>query len=201
MKTPYIYHIDPRIELISDFIDHDTCEHFIRIATTKLHRSRVMDEEQGGSKVTDARTSEHCWIKVDEDSVVSEVAQKIATLTHQPLKNAENYQLVHYGIGQEYKPHYDTFDLNGIAGQKAHERGGQRLVTAILYLNEVTQGGNTNFPKIGLEVEPVKGSLLIFHNCLNDTATRHPKSLHGGMPVLAGEKWIVNLWFRESVFK
>lgn len=199
MKSPYIYHIDPRIELVRDFLDKDSCQHFIGTATSKLQRSKVMNND-GGAKVADSRTSEHCWINLYEDSLIEKVARQICALAKQPIENAESFQLVHYGVGQEYKPHYDTFDLDNVAGREAYQAGGQRLVTAILYLNDVEQGGKTNFPKIGIEVEPDRGGLLIFHNCFEDTADRHPKSLHGGMPVLEGEKWITNLWFRERAF-
>ena len=199
MKTPYLYHIDPRIELIRDFIDDDTCELFVRNGKSKLERSQVMDKK-GGAKVTDSRTSEHCWIKLGEDAAIEKVAHEICELAKMPIENAESFQLVRYGVGQEYKPHFDTFELDSVSGKQAQKRGGQRVVTAILYLNEVQQGGKTNFPNIGIEVKPQKGSLLIFHNCREGTDSRHPKSLHGGMPVLKGEKWITNLWFRERPF-
>ena len=63
--------------------------------------------------------------------------------------------------------------------------------------------GETDFPKINVSVKPNKGDVVVFHNTLlNDSATYpkiNPKSLHGGMPVIMGEKWMVNLWFRENL--
>jgi len=199
-KNSYLYHYDPHIELLKDFLDEDDCNHFIRIATSKLKRSEVMNDE-GGKKVDDRRTSEHCWISTHRDKTTKRVAKAISAAVNLPLQNAESFQLVHYGIDQEYQPHYDTFDSSNLAGKEALKKGGQRLTTALLYLNDVATGGNTIFPKLSFEVPPKRGSLLVFQNCLPDSSERHPKSLHGGMPVLEGQKWVANLWFRETEFR
>ena len=73
------------------------------------------------------------------------------------------------------------------------------MVTALAYLNEVKEGGQTGFPKLNIEVKPKKGDCLVFHNTLRDSTDIHPYSLHAGKPVISGEKWAVNLWFRERL--
>jgi prolyl 4-hydroxylase len=117
------------------------------------------------------------------------------------LVNAESYQVVHYGPGQEYRAHFDGWDAGTDRGKRCMERGGQRLVTTLLYLNHVEAGGATGFPKLELNVNPLPGSLLLFHNCHPGTNLRHELSLHGGLPVNAGEKWAANLWFRERRYQ
>ena len=72
------------------------------------------------------------------------------------------------------------------------------MVTALAYLNDVEEGGATDFPEIGVSVKPNKGDVVVFHNCIEGTTDINPDALHAGSPVLAGEKWAVNLWFRES---
>jgi prolyl 4-hydroxylase len=79
-------------------------------------------------------------------------------------------------------------------------KGGQRLVTCLMYLNDVAVGGGTTFPKLNLEVSARKGSMLVFYNCYRDSTLRHPDSLHGGLPVQRDEKWACNLWFREAPY-
>jgi prolyl 4-hydroxylase len=77
------------------------------------------------------------------------------------------------------------------------ERGGQRVGTLVMYLNTPEGGGATTFPEVGLEVAPVRGNAVFF------SYTRaHPgtKTLHGGAPVLAGEKWVATKWLREREF-
>ena len=65
-------------------------------------------------------------------------------------------------------------------------------------------GGGTDFPELGFTIPPNKGDVVVFHNTLKEEPQSnypkiHPKSLHAGMPVLSGNKWIVNLWFRENL--
>ena len=80
-------------------------------------------------------------------------------------------------------------------------KGGQRMVTCLLYLNDVEEGGGTPFPNLDMEIRAKKGRMVLFHNCHEGSTVRHPDSLHGGMPVLKGEKWACNLWFRELEYQ
>ena len=120
-----------------------------------------------------------------------------------PIRNAEQYQLVYYKKGAQYKPHFDSFDYETEDGKNNWEPGGQRMITVIAYLNDVEEGGETGFPELGINIPPKKGNAVVFHNTLTNDAATHPKinprSLHGGMPVIKGEKWMVNLWFRENL--
>lgn len=75
------------------------------------------------------------------------------------------------------------------------------MVTCLLYLNDVAEGGGTAFPNLDMEIRPKKGRMLLFHNCHQGSTVIHPDSLHGGLPVLKGEKWACNFWFRELVFQ
>jgi hypothetical protein len=79
--------------------------------------------------------------------------------------------------------------------------GGQRMKTALVYLNNVDEGGGTRFTKLNKEVNAEKGKLLVFHNVHDGTHNKHELSEHAGMPVIQGEKWAFNLWFREETRK
>ena len=129
--------------------------------------------------------------------MVKSIGQRIADIVGLPLENAESMQIIHYGPEQEYRPHFDAFNLSLARGQKAAQWGGQRLVTALVYLNKVEGGGATQFPKLGITVPASPGRMVIFHNTTEDISGPHPLSLHAGMPVEAGEKWAFNLWFRH----
>jgi len=117
------------------------------------------------------------------------------------LEYAESLQVVHYAETQEYAPHYDAWDAGTERGQRCMAKGGQRMVTCLLYLNEPEEGGGTSFPNLDMEVRARKGRMLLFHNCHPNSVIRHPDSLHGGMPVLSGEKWACNFWFREREYQ
>jgi prolyl 4-hydroxylase len=128
------------------------------------------------------------------------LVKRVSNLVGIPVRHAESLQVVHYGETQEYKPHFDAYDMTTEKGQQRTAKGGQRLVTALMYLNEVEDGGGTIFPKLDLEVEARPGRMVIFHNVGDndlEDLTRHRHSLHGGSPVWGGQKWACNLWFRQ----
>ena len=100
--------------------------------------------------------------------------------------------------GAQYRPHYDYFDPGEPGTPTILKRGGQRVATLVMYLQEPEQGGATTFPDVGLEVAPVRGTGVFFSYDEPDPATR---TLHGGAPVLAGEKWVATKWLREREFK
>jgi prolyl 4-hydroxylase len=84
-----------------------------------------------------ARTSENCWIEHDANELVHEVSKRLSILVQMPIRNAEQYQLVYYEKGAEYKPHFDSFDYDTPEGKNNWEPGGQRMITVIAYLNDV----------------------------------------------------------------
>lgn len=106
---------------------------------------------------------------------------------------------LHYGIGGEYKPHYDYFDPSTPGGLYHYNRGGQRVASFIVYLNTPEAGGETVFPKAKLRVKPEKGKALLFYN-VDPEGKEDPMSFHGGAPVIAGEKWIITRWLRQGEF-
>ena len=192
---------DPILYVVNDFLSNDECDAFVEASEGKLKPSTVIGPDQAIQH--ESRTSENCWIDHSANDVVHEVSKRFSILVQMPIRNAEQYQLVYYKKGTEYKPHFDSFDYETEDGKKNWEPGGQRMITVIAYLNDVEEGGETGFPELGINIPPKKGDALVFHNTLPSDTDTHPKinprSLHGGMPVIKGEKWIVNLWFRENL--
>ncbi len=192
-KIPLIYTID-------NFIDDNQCDHIIKMSEDNLERALVVSEGKGIT--TKGRTGFNCWIRHNKDNILKEICEKISKLVEIPLKNAENVQVIHYSKDQEYKIHFDAFDKSTIQGIKHTKFGGNRVVTCMVYLNNVESGGSTSFPKLDLEVKPKKGKLLVFYNCENEKYEKpHKNSLHAGSPVLEGEKYAFTLWFREKDIK
>jgi prolyl 4-hydroxylase len=105
--------------------------------------------------------------------------------------------VLRYRPGAEYRPHHDYFDPGQPGTAAVLARGGQRLATLVMYLDTPAGGGATSFPDIGLEVAPVKGHAVFFSYDRPHASTR---TLHGGAPVLAGEKWVATKWLRERRF-
>jgi prolyl 4-hydroxylase len=101
-----------------------------------------------------------------------------------------------YEVGQQFKPHHDFFHLGTSYYEDVTQRGGQRTWTAMLFLNRPEAGGRTGFPNARIEAEPTTGAVLIWNNMSPD-GRPNPQSLHHGMPVEAGRKYVLTKWFRE----
>ena len=192
---------DPILYVVNEFLSNDECDAFVEASKGKLKPSTVIGPDKHIQH--ESRTSKNCWIEHNANEIVHEVSKRFSILVQIPIRNAEQYQLVYYKRGAEYKPHFDSFDYETEDGKKNWEPGGQRMITVIAYLNDVEEGGETGFPELGINIPPKKGDAVVFHNALPNDADTHPKinpkSLHGGMPVIKGEKWMVNLWFRENL--
>ena len=188
------YSLDPLVGVRNNVISPIECAYLIELAKPHIKRAGVVLDE--GYKESEGRTGSNHWLKYDEDDVVQSVGQRISDIVGLPLEYAESMQIIHYGPEQEYRPHFDAFNLSLPKGQRAAKWGGQRLVTALVYLNKVEAGGATQFPKLGITVPALPGRMVIFHNTTHDISGPHPLSLHAGMPVEAGEKWAFNMWFR-----
>ena len=192
-----LFSSDPIIYVVDDFISEDECQEFINCSKDKLQPATVvgLKEEQ---KLKD-RTNEFAWLEHHANESIHEVSKRLSILVQMPIRNAEMFQVVHYESGTEYKPHFDSFDQSTELGKKYWEPGGQRMITALIYLNDVEDGGATYFPELNISINPKKGNVLVFHNTISETTNINPRSLHAGMPVSSGEKWAANLWFRENL--
>lgn len=190
---------EPLVYTISNFIDDDTCAHFIEKAKSSLDTALVADENKGST--SKGRTNTNCWISHNSDSITMKVAKDIADIVGLPVENAESFQVVHYDTEQRYNAHFDAFVKDDTEKNKRLlKRGGQRMITALVYLNDVEEGGHTSFTSLKIDVAPEKKKLLVFHNCYPGTTKRHVNSLHAGTPPTKGEKYAFNLWFREQKF-
>ncbi len=165
------------------------------LARGRLRRARVVDgsgsELEAARVKSDGRTNSSCWVP-GYDSLLAGVEERICSMLGVPCENSERFQVIHYAPGELYSPHMDTY-----AETTTETPGGQRTVTVLLYLNDVEDGGTTEFVNIGISVQPRRSRLLCFHNCLPGTDTPDPLLLHTGTPVVKGEKWAVNKWCRE----
>ena len=181
-----LYSADPIVYVVNNFLSDDECEAFVEMGKGKMERAKVISDDE--SEFHASRTNDFCWLEHSASDVIHEVSKRFSVLVKMPINNAEQFQLVYYGPGNEYKPHFDAFDKTTKEGQNNWFPGGQRMVTALAYLNDVEEGGATDFPKINVSVKPNKGDVVVFHNCIEGTTEINPQALHGGSPVVAGEK-------------
>jgi len=187
----------PRVLVLGNFLSDQECDQLIALAGPRMVRSETVDNLTGGSEVNVARTSRGMFFERGETDLIARIRRRIAAMLSWPLENGEGLQVLHYKPGAEYKPHYDYFDPVHPGSAPILKRGGQRVGTVLMYLNTPTKGGGTIFPDVGFEVAPIKGNACFFSY---DRAHVNTKSLHGGSPVIEGEKWVATKWLREREF-
>ena len=188
----------PRVVVFADLLSADECAELIALARSRLSRSETVETSTGTSAVNPARTSDGMFFEPAEFAVCARLEQRIAALLGWPVENGEGLQVLRYGPGTEYLPHYDYFDPAEAGTPTILRRGGQRVGSIVCYLNTPQSGGATVFPDVGLEVAPVRGNAVFFSYDRPHPATR---TLHGGAPVAAGEKWVATKWLRERRFE
>lgn len=184
---------DPRLDLfiVRNFLPEADCAQ-IRDLIDQRRRPSTLADDHGEAGF---RTSETC----DLDSghpLVATLRGSLAALIGVDAAQAEPIQGQRYAIGQEFRAHTDTFNP-GSPDYFIHcAEAGQRTWTAMLYLNVPDDGGATRFKTIGKTIQPETGKLLLWNNLLAD-GTPNPATLHQGMKVRKGTKYIVTQWFRE----
>jgi prolyl 4-hydroxylase len=166
---------------VQNLVTHEECQHLIEAAGGQpLHAARVADAEATEGVL--GRTAEGRTAKVtclENNVVLDSIVQRTAEMLLVDEKCFERAQIVHYCEGDEYRWHYDAFDME--CSQKVHTTvRGQRLLTVILYLNDVNNGGETSFKHLELSVKPVEGSALVFENVASKKMKPHRESLHSG---------------------
>ena len=173
--------------VIRNVFTDKTCDHIIELASNNLKPSTIA---LGKAVDTTKRKSETAWLDPGKSDVVGKVMEKCISFTDRQFDNAEYLQVLKYKPGGFYEPHQDAFK---------NEKN-SRLYTCIIALNDGYEGGETSFPVLGKEYKLNKGDVLLF-NTLNDWGFMTNKAIHGGKPVISGEKWICNLWIHRYPYE
>ncbi|MDP1955268.1 MAG: 2OG-Fe(II) oxygenase [Polaromonas sp.] len=187
----------PGLAVLGNLLSDAECSALIKAARPSLARSLTVAVKTGGEVLSHDRTSSGMFFTRGENPLVERIEARIARLLNWPVENGEGLQVLRYLPGAEYKPHHDYFDPAEPGTPTILQRGGQRVATLVMYLQAPAQGGATVFPELGLEVLPQRGHAVFFSYDRPDASTL---SLHGGAPVLAGEKWVATKWLRERQF-
>ncbi len=187
----------PQLVVFGHLLTDAECDGLMDLSRPRLERSETVKNDTGGSEVNPSRTSDGMFFTRGETTLIDRIERRIAALVNWPLDHGEGLQILRYRPGAEYKPHHDYFDPVHAGTPRILERGGQRVATIVTYLNQPERGGATVFPDVGLHVAPVRGSAVFF---TYDRPHKMTRTLHGGAPVLAGEKWVATKWLRERVF-
>jgi prolyl 4-hydroxylase len=174
-----------------DFLTGQECDTLMRV----IDRNRRPSTLLSAASDPNFRTSESC--DMDRYSPqVQPIDERIAALLGIDAAHGETMQGQRYAPGQQFKAHHDYFNETQPYWPQMEIDGGQRTWTAMIFLNNVGEGGATWFPQAGIKVPPQKGMLLAWNNMQPD-GSPNQLTLHEGMPVVKGVKYIVTKWFRE----
>lgn len=177
-----------------DFLSAAQCTALIKLIDANRRPSTLLSE----SPDTEFRTSESC----DMDRWSPDVRptdECIANLLGIDASHGETMQGQRYAPGQHFRAHHDYFHAGESYYDTVTQAGGQRTWTAMIYLNTVEEGGATWFPQAGIRVAPKRGLLLAWNN-MNPDGSPNLATLHEGMPVVKGTKYIITKWFREGAW-
>lgn len=177
--------------VLPGFLTAAECAGLISRIDAGRQPSAVVD----GHPDPDYRTSESCNLH-SADPLVAAVEARISSLLGIPTDNSETVQGQRYGEGQQFKAHYDFFHTDRPSWPAQERCGGQRTWTAMAFLNQPERGGQTCFPEAKVRVTPRTGNLLVWNN-LDDGGAPNPHTLHQGLPVEAGCKYVITKWYRE----
>ncbi|KAG7306017.1 hypothetical protein JYU34_008588 [Plutella xylostella] len=193
IKTEQMY-IKPDIFIFYDVMSDAEIEHIKDMARPRFKRAVVHDPATGELVPAHYRISKSSWLKDEEHPIVERISRRVTHMTQLDMRSAEELQVVNYGIGGHYEPHYDFARKRENAFVNFP---GNRIATVLFYMSDVAQGGATVFTELGLSLSPVKRAAAFWLNLHpsgeGDLATRH-----AACPVLRGSKWVSNKWIHQG---
>jgi len=193
-----ILHESPHFATYTGFLTPALCTYLTERSTARLVQAQVYDAYRGGLKVDAMRTNTGAaYSLIDTDVVMQLVRARIACAAGLGFDALEPTEVLHYSAGERYKPHFDFFhpSLPNYADEMRVK--GQRIKTCLVYLNDGYEGGETEFPRLGIKFRGRPGEALIFNNVRVDGAG-DPDTLHAGLPPTSGEKWLLSQWMRDK---
>ena len=175
-----------------DFAAPDLCRRLIALIDAGRRPSTIADDNGDAY----FRTSETCDLAPDDPAVV-QMEALLGKLSGIDPAHGEPLQGQRYDVGQEFKPHTDYFAPDGTDYATYCSVAGQRTWTFMIYLNAVEAGGATRFKALAKTFQPEPGKLLAWNNRRPDGRV-NPNTLHHGMKVRKGVKYILTKWYREK---
>lgn len=199
---------DPRVFSVDDFLSGDECDFLRAHGEPLLQQSLTIDRVTGEYHPDQVRTNYQMYISKEDcvsHPVISQIARRLYRLARIPVGHGEQIQIGRYRVGEKYDCHFDSeVSVNVV-----------RPATVIVYINDVEAGGDTIFP-MGQGCKPLddccahnktqvrrlhpkKGRAILFYTHDLDGGV-NKNALHGSCPVEEGEKWIIQAWFRASLY-
>ena len=187
----------PRIVAIESLAPPGVCDWIVGQCAGRLVRAEVDDPRTGLPIMGQTRTNRVAGFSLADTSVLNLIVQhRLGTAIGASLAVMEAFAVLNYRPGEEASDHYDYLDPEVPAYAQEIARVGQRVATALLYLNDDYSGGETDFPELGLRHRGAKGDALIFFS-VDPAGVPDPRTRHAGRPPVSGEKWVLSQFVRD----
>lgn len=185
----------PRIGFVEGVASPEVCDWLVARARPRLKDAKIYDHATGESGTSSARTCRSCHFRRPQsDLIIAILRERIAKATETRVHAMEIPYVLNYSVGQEFLPHFDiVIDPNAPDYEQKLAKSGQRVLTVLVYLNDDYEGGETEFPALQARWKGRKGEALFFWNVAPD-GTLDERTLHAGLPVTRGEKWMMSQW-------
>ena len=197
------YKIGPWVVVLENVLSPSEANHLIKLGENQGYKrsADIGKRNADGTydkQVSNGRTSTNTWCKneCEEDPISQSVVKRVTNITNIPAQNNENLQLLKYEEGQFYETHHDY------VAHQTERQSGVRILTVFLYLNEVEEGGGTDFPELGITVQPKQGRVLIWPSVKDGNPDeKDPLTRHQALPVLKGVKYGANAWVHQRDYQ
>jgi len=180
---------------VGEFMNADECARMMTMIDAVARPSSVL----GDSYENTFRTSYSGDVD-PHDPFVKKLDRRLDDLMGVDTAWGETIQGQRYEEGQQFKAHNDWFYPDTGYWTDETRRGGQRAWTAMVYLNDVTEGGTTEFTEVAMAVEPKQGTLILWNNALPD-GMPNEATMHAGRPVMKGSKYVITKWYRAQPWR
>ena len=189
----------PWLAIADEVLNQEECRLVYYSGGPQVEPSITADPDGNLVKVQLRTSFETVFHEAEEDITLLMVQRRMAALVNKTPAYSEPLHLLRYENGQEYRPHRDYLP-NSLISPLDEGGAGQRDSTVIVYLNEITGGGETEFIELDKKIAPKTGRVLAFNNLHPDGAP-DARTLHAGLPVKSGTKWIATMWLHQGLFR
>jgi hypothetical protein len=195
--APVVLNEDPPVHAATGLLSAEMCDALVARARPLLTPATIHDEYKGGATIDDIRHHSFAQFHItDMDLVLQAVNERLCALAGVPAIHSEGCQVLHYQVGEYFRPHFDFCEPGSGVHAATLAEDGQRVITVLVYLNDDLDGGETDFPALGLRHRGKKGDALMWRN-VDAEGRPDRRTLHAGLPPTRGEKWLASLWIRE----
>jgi hypothetical protein len=188
----------PLVRCFAGLVPAAVCDWLERRTEGLLRRALIYDPHQGGVADHMRDNSIAAFDLANVDVVQTLVQHRMSAACGLPVRNAEGPTVLHYAAGEQITNHFDFINVGTDNYDDYIDRHGERVVTFLVYLNDDYDGGETDFPRVGVRHKGTRGEGMFFTNALPN-GKPDPRSVHAGLPTTRGTKWLLSQFFRNRI--